>query len=163
MKPNRTPIIVGLLALGLTTSALASQTYTLKGAPVSGSQFDTVLGKGSLPFDKRYFELSESERSNFRARFSAIDNTQIPPFPRDGLGAVYRPLIEANEVGAKGKLNVMLEINERGQVEELTIVNAPNTYLANATYKALKKTKFEPAYCAGEPCKMEFPVQVTFK
>ena len=164
MKTIKTLSFIALtFSCGLIAVAQAGQTYTLKGDSQAGARLHTVNAHANVPFDKHYYELTRSQREIYRARFDSISATQVPPFPRNGLQAVYGPLMDANERGVRGKLKLNLEVNEQGQVANLTVVDAPNKQLAAASVKALRDTKFDPGYCAGEPCKMTFPVQITYQ
>lgn len=168
MKTNRqNRLIAGLMSIGLcmTLSATASagHSYTLKGEAPTGTLIKSPLAKANVPFNKHYYELSESERDSYRARFDSLESNQVPPFPRNGLRDVYRPLIEANELGKPGRLNINLDINEQGQVENIQLIDAPSKELAAASEKILRSMQFNPAYCAGDPCSMTFPIKITYK
>ena len=164
MKTIKTLSLIALfISGGLTTAANAGQTFTLKGETQSGARQQSVDAHASVPFNKRYYEFTEAQRELYRARFDSISATQVPPFPRNGLQDVYRPLMDANERGARGFLNVNVEIDARGQVSNLTVLDAPNKQLAAASAEILRNTKFDPGYCAGEPCKMTFPVQINYR
>jgi hypothetical protein len=164
MKTNKAlSLIVVTIGFGLTTAAYAGQTYTLKGESPTGTRLQSVDAHANVPFDKRYYELTESQRESYRARFDSIGATQVPPFPRNGLQDVYRPLIDANEKGVRGVLNVDVVVDEQGRVAKLNVIDAPNNQLAAASAKILRNTQFDPGYCAGEPCKMTFPVQITYR
>ena len=156
-------LIAALISASLTSVASAGQTFTLKGESPTGTKLQSVDAHASLPFDKRYFELTEAQRSTYRARFDSISADQIPPFPRNGLRDVYRPLIDANEKGLSGYLQVDVQVNAQGEVEDLTVLESPSNQLALASEKILRNTKFDPGYCAGEPCKMTFPVQIKYR
>lgn len=163
MKSTKLTMMIGtIIGLSLSTSAFSAQQFALKGETPTGTRLQQIDATAALPFDKRYFELTEQQRTDYRARFSGIQQDQVPPFPRNGLQEVYRPLIDANKNGVSGQLKLDVVINELGQVEELNVVNAPNAQIAEDSAEALRKTQFEPAYCAGAPCKMTFPVQIKY-
>lgn len=157
-------IAVAVAALGtvFSVSAYAGQQYKLKGDAPTGTLIPTVEAVGTIPFDKRYVELDKQQREQFRARFGEIANSVVPPFPRNGMQDVYRPLIEANDRAARGTLSVNVLVDEHGQVTDLEVVDSPSPRLSSATQSALRDTQFDPAICDGAPCAMEFPVQIKF-
>ncbi len=164
MKTTRfTWLISVLIGLGLSSAANAGKTYTLKGDAPTGTLLQSIDARSQLPFDKRYFELTDEQRTMYRARFDSISASQVPPFPRNGLREVYRPLIDANKKGARGVLTVNVKVNKSGQVEDLTVINSPNSQLADASERILRNMQFDPAYCAGEPCAMNFPVEINYQ
>lgn len=164
MKTIKFSTLIALtFSCGLTAAANAGQTFTLKGDTSAGARSQSVGAHASVPFDKHYYELTDSQRELYRARFDSISATQVPPFPKNGLQSVYGPLMDANERGVTGTLKLNVEVNERGQISNLTVIDAPSSHLATASAKALRNTKFDPGYCAGQPCKMTFPVQVTYR
>ena len=164
MKLTKTlALFAVVISFGLTTLANAGQTFTLKGTAPAGARLHSINAHANLPFDKRYYELTQEQRDLYRARFDSISATQIPPFPRNGLQAVYKPLMDANLRGVRGQLNVNVEIDASGQVSGFTVLNAPSKQLAKMSEKILRSTQFDPGYCAGEPCKMTFPVQISYR
>jgi hypothetical protein len=163
MKTKQFTAMIGtVIGLSLSVSAFAGQQYALKGDTPTGTRLQQIDATAALPFDKQYFELTEQQRDTYRARFSGIESDQVPPFPRNGLQEVYRPLIDANNNGVSGQLSLQVVINELGQVEDLTVLNAPNANVAEKSAAAIRNTQFEPGYCAGAPCKMTLPVQIKY-
>jgi len=159
------PLLLSLALVctaGSLATASAAQKYTLKGAAPTGTFIKTIDATSSIPFDKKYFELTQEQRTAFRARFDNIGLNQIPPFPVNGMKELYRPLIDANDTAAKGTLSLSVVVDESGQVSDLKVLNAPNERVAQSSAAALRKAKFTPAYCEGAPCKMSFPVQIKF-
>lgn len=164
MKPNKKHLLIAaIIGVGLNSAAFAGNTYNLRGDAPSGTKLQPVYAKAALPFDKRYFELTDEQRAQFRARFDSISASQVPPFPRNGLQDLYKPLIDANEKGESGVLQLNVVVNAQGQVEATTVVNAPSKQLAEASVVALRGMEFDPGYCAGEPCEMTFPVQINYR
>lgn len=164
MKTKRLHLVIAMItSVGLSAAATAGQTFTLKGDTQTGSRLQSVDAHASLPFDKRYYELTDQQRDSYRSRFDAISVNQVPPFPRNGLQDVYRPLIDANEKGLRGLLNVNVTINKLGQVEDLEVLSSPSNQLAEASAEALRNMQFDPGYCAGEPCKMTLPIQINYR
>ena len=156
-------VITAIMSVGLSATAIGGQIFSLKGNSPTGTRLQSVDAQASIPFDKRYYELTELQRDAYRSRFDSISANQIPPFPRNGLQDVYRPLINANEKGVRGLLNVTVTINELGKVEELLIIDSPNNQLAKASAEVLRNTQFDPGFCAGEPCKMTLPIQINYR
>lgn len=165
MKNNRLHLVIAaIISVGLSTTAIAGQTFTLKGnnSP-TGTRLPSISAHASLPFDKRYYELTQIQRDIYRSKFDSIGVNQVPPFPRNGLKDVYRPLIDANDKGLRGLLNVNVTINKRGEVVDLVVIDSPSNKLAKASAEVIRNTQFDPGYCAGEPCKMTLPIQINYR
>jgi len=168
MKKSKSIVALSALYLVLTCLSIANAStdknyYTLKSAAPTGTKIQSVDAKSVIPFDKRYFELSDSEKEIFRAKFKNISSTEIPPFPRSGLKAIYKPLIEQfKNLSAQGSLSLTVMVDENGRVTDFTVLQSPTRRLTKASQKILQNTLFDPAFCAGEPCDMEFPVTINY-
>lgn len=145
-------------------SAATTTLYQLKGNAPTGTKIASIDATSSIPFDKQYFEFSASERESFRSRFAQISKHDVPPFPRLGMQSIYKPILAEHKKTAKsGKLSVMATVDKTGRVSQLSVVESPNKSLAKVSAAVLRDTKFNPAFCDGEPCEMTFPVELTFQ
>lgn len=166
MKKTKLAMIL-LAAFGtvsVANAATSSHQYSLKGDAPTGTKLQSTIATSAVPFDKRYFELNDSEKATFRAQYDQLATTVIPPFPRAGMQAIYKPIIEAQQKStSRGNLSLKVVVDENGRVEDLSVAESPNRHLAKASADILRRTQFDPAFCAGVPCKMEFPVEIKFQ
>lgn len=167
MKIKTISILVGAtVALFSVASAMAASQaqYKIKLDPPTGTLIPSTALESSIALNKRFFELSEDEKSRVRDSFGNLSVNQIPPFPTKGLKSIYRPLITVQEKSARGGvLSLVATIDAQGQVESVRVVQSPSKSLTQASKMILDNTQFDPAFCGGEPCAMEFPLEITFR
>ena len=150
-------------SFNLAQAAATQKQYTLKGSAPTGTMIKTIDVTSSIPFNKRYHQLSQVEKDKFRAKYDRISSTETPPFPSSGMQAIYRPIIaEHKKLVGKGTLSMLAVVDETGKVESLSVSQSPSARMSELSASVLRNTRFDPAQCAGTPCKMEFPVELTF-
>ena len=154
-------LMIGALVLILTTTAAAAQReFKLMGESRSGSKFKQVDAVSPIPFNKNYTQLTEEQKELFRATYGGLAETEKPPFPVEGTQSIYRPIIEGHkEIARAGNLFLIAMVDENGKVENVSVYESPHTRMTEYASAVLFNTKFEPATCNGDPCKMEFPFE----
>ena len=86
-----------------------------------------------------------------------------PPFPVAGLKPIHEAIAEIQRrLLAQGKLSMLAEVDAQGKVTGVSVYESPDPKLTQAAATVLMLTQFKPAVCRGEPCKMSFPLRVTF-
>jgi len=141
-----------------------SKVYTLKGDRLVGSLLRSTDATSSVPFSKRFKDLTSEQQNLVRAKFDNLGRNDTPPFPVSGLRAVYKPLIKANKTfGDNSALEVTAKITSQGFVNGITVHNNDNTKLVAYIERSLRYTKFDPASCNGVACDMDFPIEINFK
>lgn len=145
---------------------IAAPRYTMKEErPRTGSNLrrDTLVGP--LPLNRRYEDLSPEERRRFHARYVQLGPGDEPPFPEDGLGAVYGPLHKAIGLGRipRGVLEAIVHVDATGQATQVEILSSPAPELAKLTVLIGMEVRFKPAKCAGAACAMGFPVHLRIR
>lgn len=156
-----TKIINGLLIVILSTSVVeASKIYKLKGKAPAGSTFKPTDAKSMIPFYKTYHQLTPVQQNIYRLDFVGLTNKDIPPFPKGGIQSIYRPLIKGHEKIARGGfLSLKALVNEKGEVDEVSVYLSPAEKMTELAIAVLFNTKFTPASCDGKACKMEYPFE----
>ncbi len=166
MKKSNSLVLLVACVAGLTAvnSMAAQKQYNLVGDAPTGTLLKSTDLTSSIPLNKRYYQLSDSEKNQVRNRFSELSNNQTPPFPAQGMKAIYKPIIaEHKKVAKGGTLSLVATVNELGRVEALSIAQSPSKKMAEVSSAVLMSTQFDPGFCAGEPCKMEFPLEIKFQ
>ena len=149
-----------LLVVFSTTAVVEAKTYTIYGDKRAGTKFRNVEATSEIPFNKSYKKLSADEKAIFRKNYDTIADNETPPFPSKGLQEIYNPIIKGHLVIAdEGNLFIVAMINEIGKVEDIGVYESPSEEMTNYAATVLFNTKFDPATCSGEPCKMEFPFE----
>jgi len=155
--------VTGIILVSNLVTANTNKTYHLTGDPVAGTKIKTVIASSPIPFNKNFAALSSEEQTLFKTRFDDLSITDTPPFPKLGLRALYRPIVEANQaIDAPGSLKLTATVNVNGFVETIKIVNSPDAKLTSVAKTVLLNTRFDPASCNGIACNMEFPLEITF-
>ena len=158
-------IISGVFVLALATaSAAAQKEYKIMGDKKLGSKFREVEATSLIPFNKPYGQLTAEQKELFRATYGGLADSEKPPFPIKGTQVIYKPIIEANKtIKQAGNLLLVAMVNEAGKVENVAVYESPTPKMAEVATTVLFNTQFEPASCAGEPCKMEFPFEFNLR
>jgi len=133
-------------------------------SPPTGSSLRRNIVEGSLPFDKRYDELTPPQRELFKARYEPMAADDEPPFPIDGLGPMMLALHQgAVRYDIRGRLDMSVMVGPDGAPSAVTAYETPgDERFTKFAATILMVQKYKPAVCGGRPCQMAFPVQVTF-
>jgi len=169
MKTLTTLLLSASLALSIqsASASTSSKTYSLSGEPRAGTLIPSVAATSNVPFNKRYESLTLDQQELVKAKFDQLANNARPPFPVKGLASVYKPLIKANKLyGDNQPLSVLLDVDSNGKVDGVVVNQLPGTAsnpeLVAYLDKTLRKTAFDPAYCGGSACSMDFPIEISF-
>lgn len=164
-------LLRGAAALAVATSlnGTAQTTepqYTIKqDDPPIGSHIrrDAVRGK-AVPIDLTYQQLSPEQRAVVHSWYESIPPGDEPPFPTEGM----RPIHDAVRKGqakllVKGELMLIATVEASGEVSSVKAIGSPSPKMVKFASTVLLLTKFKPAVCAGQPCKMDFPLWYEFR
>ncbi len=146
--------------------ALPSPEYTIKQSePNTGSRIHRKIVQGSaIPLNRRYSQLNDDEQRLVKSQYEAMRPLDEPPFPVDGLKPIHEAIATIQQrLLAQGKLSMQAEVDAQGAVTDVSVYESPDPKLAQAAATVLMLTRFKPALCRGEPCKMAFPLRVTFR
>lgn len=87
-----------------------------------------------------------------------------PPFPVDGLPPIHEAIAEVQRrLLVHGALSMFADVDSGGGATSVSVYESPDPKLTQAAAAVLMLTKFKPAVCKGEPCRMSFPLRVAFK
>lgn len=87
-----------------------------------------------------------------------------PPFPIDGLGALFKPIIEAVQSlpPIRGQLDMEVEVDSSGKAKSVKVHQSPSPEVTQVAAAALMFHTYKPAVCGGKPCAMAFPLRGDF-
>lgn len=158
-----------LMASALLTAraqdALPAGSFTLKqSAPSLGSNIRRENVTSSMPLNRRWADLAPEYQQAFKAQYEVMGDADEPPFPLDGLVAVYEPLKKGMEkLDTLGSLEMHVEIDAEGVAREVKVLRSPDSKMTRYAATVLMLTKYKPALCAGVPCAMAIPIRMDFK
>ena len=157
-------LVLMLLVSFATASVAATHKYKIRGDAEGGTKFRPVEVSSPIPFDKSYSEMSEEEQNIFRENYGVLAANEVPPFPSEGMGAIYRPIIKAHrDIARAGKLFLVAMIDESGKVENVSVYESPHPSMTKYASTVLFNTKFDAAVCGQSTCKMEFPFEMDLR
>lgn len=139
--------------------------YTLKAPTQAGSvllnRSRDVAFSGKIPFDKRYDELTAEQKQVVRAPYEAMAPGDEPPFPAEGLAAVYGPIAKMqSKLLADGEVRMFVKVGADGKAQSIEVYKSPNPAVARAIANLLMLVPYKPGVCGGTPCEMEFPAYI---
>ena len=121
------------------------------------------LAIGDIPFDKRYSELTQEQKNKFKSQYQSMPDDDEPPFPIDGLGSLYKPVVEAMQsLRLEGPLDLVVEVDSTGKAKDVSVRKSPGSEITQVVTAALMSQMYKPAVCSGKPCVSVFPLQADF-
>jgi hypothetical protein len=139
--------------------------YDIKqSVPTTGTRIPRrVVTSNVLPLNRRWAELTQEEQGRFKSNYEAMRPLDEPPFPVDGLKPLYDNISQVqHKVLAQGDLVMDVEIDATGQAQSFSVIKSPDPELSRAVATVLALTRFKPAVCSGQPCRMGFPFRMSF-
>ena len=166
----RAPVLASvLLAASVAPFAQADEAlppqYSIKQSEsTTGTRIPRKIVQGSaIPLNRSYAQLTEDEQRLVRSQYEAMRPTDEPPFPLSGLKPIHEAIAEAQRrLLVQGALSMYADVDAQGAVTSVSVYQSPDPKLTQAAAAVLMLTRFKPAVCRGEPCKMSFPLRVTF-
>lgn len=160
-----------LLAAVVTPAAQADEAlpppqYSIRqSVPDTGTRIPRKLVQGSaIPLNRSYSQLTEEEQQLVKSQYEAMRPLDEPPFPQGGLRPIHEAIAEIQRrLLVQGKLSLLAEVDAQGVAVNVSVYESPDPELTRGAASVLMLTKFKPAVCRGEPCKMSFPLRVTFQ
>lgn len=140
-------------------SPLSKGPYLRQDAP-TGSNIRRSSVTSALPVNKRYDELTEDQKAYLHAQYESMGEGDEPPFPRDGLEALYAAIGRAQQaLQVEGRLSLEVRVDSKGQAMAVDFLNSPSPEMTNAVGRIAMLMPYKPALCKGQPCSMSFPVR----
>ena len=136
--------------------------YTLREdtAPVGSNIPRAVMRDSLLPFNLGWQELSPAQRLVMKSHYETMADNDEPPFPKAGLRAIYDAMNKvARRTGDRGPVRLDLTIDSDGQVASVAVITSPSAGFTQGMAREMLEVPFKPAVCAGQPCRMAFPVR----
>jgi hypothetical protein len=160
-------IILALLAIAPLAMAQTQQPHHLKEDDArTGSNIRRETAFSSVPFDKSYADLSDSEKRIVRSVYQRMAEDDEPPYPARGTAGIFRALQEIGRklrLGDEGVLDMTVMVDASGRGTTVNVYKTPSPELARAMAGVLILENYKPALCHGQPCAQEFSFVVKIK
>ncbi|HEX4509670.1 MAG TPA: energy transducer TonB [Burkholderiaceae bacterium] len=146
-----------------TSSSVAiPATYALRDT-VTGSMIPRDVVHGAVPFDKRYAELTSTQKAVLRSDYESLGPRDETPFPEQGLRHLVEPMmLLAERQSMHGKLIASVVVGPDGQARTVTVHQSPDEAMTKLAGGALALEKYTPALCDGKPCVMSYVLRLDF-
>jgi hypothetical protein len=156
-----------LLTLGrasVAADAADPPQYSLRSDVDVRARYGPVIASWTaVPFNRTYAQLSTEQKAVIKSFYVAMGEQDEPPYPEAGLEAIYGPIARGQgHLGAKGVLDLEVVVSSSGEPEEVRVYRSPHKKVTQFVASLAMLTRFKPALCAGQPCRMSFPIRVTF-
>lgn len=133
--------------------------YRLHYEAASMYRLESLVSGMTVPHNKRYADMSPDDQQRVRAWFDVLQPDDVPPYPVNGLGEVFRAISEAHsKMGHYGRLQLDVLVDEQGAPQNVAIRRTPDAEISDFAGKVLLLIKYTPARCGGKPCAMRFPL-----
>ena len=124
---------------------------------------DLVWNK-KIPLNRRYHELTPEEKAALNECYEKIEIGDEPPFPAEGLRPIVDALSKAQDkLRVTGELRLLVDVDANGDATSIAAYGSPSPEMTKFSASILMLTKFKPAVCRGQPCKMQYPFYWAFR
>ncbi len=141
----------------------APRTYALRDV-LTGSAIPKDIVTASVPFDKRYDELTADQKAVLWQDYESPSSTNETPFPESGLRHLVMPLVKlAERSSVTGQLVAVADIGPDGHARSVAIYKSPDPAMSDLAKVALAQEIYRPARCDAQPCAMSFVLRLDFQ
>ena len=162
MRRFAAPALAAMLLLASLTPANAA-TYVLKqDRPRVGSSITHTLTKGPLPYDRRWSDLTPEQQALAREGQPDLPAGDSPPFPAEGLGPMYRKLIDGIwQLQLDGPVKLRVKVDAEGRATDVDVLTCPGGAVAEKFASGIVLlTPYSPGICGGSPCAKSYLVDL---
>ena len=158
-------LAAALLVAPICFAQTSSPQYGIKDAVAPlGSNIKRYVTEGSqIPINKTYGELSLEEKMSVNRYYEKIEPGDEPPFPSEGLRPIQSAIAKVqSRLLVTGELILVVSVGADGNATEVKAVGSPSPEMTQAAASIILLTKYKPAICKGQPCKMDYPFRFNF-
>ncbi|HJU70862.1 MAG TPA: hypothetical protein VJ603_03375 [Paucimonas sp.] len=123
-----------------------------------------AVRRSALPINRTYEQLSPEERAIVHGWYEGIAAGNEPPFPAEGTKAIHDAVRKGQaKLLVTGELFLVATVEATGEVSTVKAVGSPSPLMTKFAASVLLLTKFKPAVCGGQKCRMDFPLYYSFR
>ena len=131
--------------------------------PPTGSRIRRDAVRSPVPVNRTYEQLTAEERARVHSWYEQIPDGDEPPFPASGTKEIHDAVRKAQQnLHVKGELFLVATVEATGEVSVIKAWGSPSPEMTKFAASVLLLTKFKPAICGGQKCRMDFPVRYVF-
>jgi protein TonB len=132
--------------------------------PITLDQLDMALNPGTGgsmagDFALPTFDVNSTDLGGLE--IFELGDVDSPPQPRTKIEFSYPS--SARRKGITGVVKVEYVVNENGRVEQINIVESPDSSLSKATEDVLERARFEPAQKSGLAVKVRMRAAIPYR
>lgn len=90
-----------------------------------------------------------------------LGDVDSAPTPRSKIEFSYPA--SAKRKGIKGVVKIEYIVNDKGRVENISIIESPSKILSDATKDVIRRVRFEPASKDGRPVKVRMRAAIPYR
>jgi hypothetical protein len=116
-----------------------------------------IRWESDIPLKKTYGELTEVQKAALRALYSAMPEGDEPPFPVEGMRAIFYPIRNAQRITpSRGEINMVVTVGPDGKASRVESFGSESPKMNEVAQQILLLTRYKPGICSGRPCTMQF-------
>ena len=132
--------------------------------PISLDQLDMVLNPGTGAVGNGDFALPTLDigaQDLGSLDIFELGDVDSAPTPRSKIEFSYPA--SAKRKGITGVVKIEYIVNEKGRVEQVSIIESPNKILSDATSDVISRARFDPAAKDGRPVKVRMRAAIPYR
>ena len=162
-----TVLRLGSLLLWFTAClpAWSNEAEMIESTPATGTSIKRkIVAGGTVPINQTYAQLAEEHRAYYRSFYNNMPVTDEPPFPKEGLISIFKPLTKVQgTLRSQGEVEMYVKVDASGQPLSVSVYKTPDLKTTEEIAKILMLIEYKPAICSGRPCVMEFPLIIQLR
>ena len=116
-----------------------------------------------IPLNRKYQDLTREQREVLASAYVSMLEGDEPPFPEQGLQPLVLALTKAQDsFRVRGSLLLIVDVDSSGQATSVSTFSSPDQRMTQFASALLLLTKYKPAVCSGQPCRMQYPFHMGF-
>src|SRR4051812_3459783 len=139
--------------------------FSMRGAsPPVGSHIKRDHARAAkIPLNLKYSEMSAEQQRAVKGQYEAMAEADEPPFPSDGLRRILDQVLKANsKLLVDGPMELVVDVDENGDAMAVSVLRSSSPEMTNFAARVLMLTKYKPAICGGQRCRMQYPLNINF-
>ncbi len=117
----------------------------------------------SIPLNLRYGEMTAAQKAALKGQYEPMAEGDEPPFPSEGLRPIVDAVMKANaKLLVEGPVELIVDVDANGDATAVSVLRSSSPKMVDFAAHILMLTKYKPAFCSGQPCRMQYPLNFNF-